>query len=84
MTAATDRLDPVLEHLTARLSEAAYGAALEHGIQGSFLDLQLGIWHHLREVVRREILLLPQHVLPAAIEPPVRRTWSPALAEVLG
>jgi hypothetical protein len=34
--------------LPAELSDAAYQVALEHGFQGSFLDLRLDLWKALR------------------------------------
>jgi hypothetical protein len=39
------------EELLSRLTDAAYRAALRHGIKGSFIDLQLELWQKLREVL---------------------------------
>jgi hypothetical protein len=40
------------EHRVAALVEAAYGAALEQGAGGPFLDLELALWKEFRRVVR--------------------------------
>ena len=45
-------LDPEAEALAARLTRAAYEVALRHGITGPFADLELDLWHELREAVR--------------------------------
>lgn len=45
-------LDRETEALIARLSRAAYDEVLHQGISGSFADLELAIWHQIREVVR--------------------------------
>jgi len=34
----------------ARLTTTAYQVALRHGIKGSFADLELSLWHALRNV----------------------------------
>jgi hypothetical protein len=50
----------VIEHETgreaylARLTTAAYEAALRHGIRGSFADLELSLWRALRAAVQDE------------------------------
>jgi hypothetical protein len=43
---------PTVDHETfvARLATAAYQVALRHGIKGSFVDLELDLWHELRAV----------------------------------
>jgi hypothetical protein len=35
----------------ARLTQAAYGVALRHGVGGSFADLELELWRELTAVV---------------------------------
>jgi hypothetical protein len=40
-----------IEHLLARLTDAAYRVALDQGIQGPFLDFELGLWSALRRVL---------------------------------
>ena len=45
-------LDPEVEAFAARLTRTAYEVALRHGITGPFADLELDLWHELREVVR--------------------------------
>jgi hypothetical protein len=45
---ANRRLDPIGEEHLARLTDAAYRVALQHGLTGSFLDLQLDLWAALR------------------------------------
>lgn len=42
------------EQRVASLARAAYETALSGGIRGSFLDLELGIWNAVRQVVRRQ------------------------------
>ena len=38
----------------ARLTDAVYRVALEHGMTGSFVELQLGIWSAIRNVIKAE------------------------------
>ena len=42
------------EAYLARLTTAAYEAALRHGIRGSFADLELSLWRALRTAVEHE------------------------------
>jgi hypothetical protein len=42
------------QDLLARLTAAAYDVALRQPQKASFLDLQLGIWEALREVLEEE------------------------------
>jgi hypothetical protein len=42
------------EDLIAEITDAAYRAALRHGVRGVFLDLELEIWHSVREVLDAE------------------------------
>jgi hypothetical protein len=42
------------EAYLARLTTAAYQAALRHGIRGSFADLELSLWRALRTAVENE------------------------------
>lgn len=41
------------EDLIARLTLAAYDAALRQGIQGNFNDLQLEIWREIGQVIHQ-------------------------------
>jgi hypothetical protein len=43
------RLD---DRLIAQLAEAAYQTALQHGVQGAFLDVELGIWDGFHAVAK--------------------------------
>lgn len=43
----------VTEDLIARLTLAAYDAALRQGIQGNFTDLQLEIWREIGQVIHQ-------------------------------
>ncbi|MBY0526243.1 MAG: hypothetical protein K2R98_22815 [Gemmataceae bacterium] len=43
----------VSEELLAQLTDAAFRAALEHGVSGSTIQLQLELWTSLRKVVDR-------------------------------
>jgi hypothetical protein len=52
---AEPNFDPPGEAFLARLTAAAYQAALRHGTRGSFLDLQLDIWRALRRALRAEV-----------------------------
>ncbi|MBY0523839.1 MAG: hypothetical protein K2R98_10600 [Gemmataceae bacterium] len=58
---ALDRLasDPVTgwEHRLAVLTRATYEVALEQGIIGPFLELELALWTELRQVVRNNRFL---------------------------
>jgi hypothetical protein len=60
----TDVTDPA-EELLARLTAAAYSVALRHGLKGPFLEVELGLWRALRDVLSEE--LSPVVALP--------RTW---------
>ncbi len=42
------------EEFLAKLTTAAYGVALRHGLRGSFLDAQMEIWFALREILQGE------------------------------
>lgn len=44
------------EAYLARLTTAAYEAALRHGIRGSFADLELSLWRALRDAVLDEVV----------------------------
>ena len=44
--------DQALERLTAEATMAAYSIALRHGAEGSWLDLQLGLWRAMARTVR--------------------------------
>jgi hypothetical protein len=50
--AASNR-DRRLENFAAELTNAAYCIALRHGVGGSWLDLQLGLWRVLAETVKK-------------------------------
>jgi hypothetical protein len=43
------------EELLARLTTAAYSVALRHGLKGPFLDVELALWHELRDVLSEEL-----------------------------
>jgi hypothetical protein len=43
--------DSAHEALLSRLTDAAYRVVLRHGIKGSFIDVQLDLWHQLRAVL---------------------------------
>jgi len=43
------------EKLLAELTDAAYSVAVRHEINGSFLDLELGLRQALRDVLEREV-----------------------------
>jgi hypothetical protein len=45
--------DSLLENFAAELTSAAYCTALRHGMRGSWLDLQLGLWRVLAETVKK-------------------------------
>lgn len=50
--APTPDLTPATEAFVADLARAAYEVALRHGIRGPFAELELSLWHEMREVVR--------------------------------
>jgi hypothetical protein len=45
-----------LESLAASLTDSAYQVILQHGVQGSFVDLELKLWNNLRAKVYRELV----------------------------
>ena len=49
---AHDR-DTRLEALVAKLTEAAYPVALRHGVQGSWVDLELDLWKALGDTLNQ-------------------------------
>lgn len=40
------------DDLPARLTDIAYQALLRHGLRQSFLDIELELWHDIRESFR--------------------------------
>lgn len=48
----TDR-DTFLDAAAAELTSAAYHATLGHGIQGSWIDLELDLWRALSHAVKQ-------------------------------
>jgi hypothetical protein len=40
------------DEFAAQLTDAAYQAALQHGLRGSFLEVELSIWKAVRSVVQ--------------------------------
>lgn len=42
------------EELVAELARAAYQVALQHGLQGPFVDVELAIWRELARVAEIE------------------------------
>jgi hypothetical protein len=58
---------PVLsEEFLARLTSAAYEVLLKHGLKAPFLEVEMGLWRHLRLVLIEESqrALLPPQSLP--------------------
>jgi len=45
--------DTMLVAFAADLTNAAYGVALEHGMGGSWVDLELDLWKALAETVQK-------------------------------
>ena len=45
--------DTFLDTVAAELTSAAYLAALGHGIQGSWIDLELDLWRVLAHAVKQ-------------------------------
>jgi hypothetical protein len=50
--AAAQDWDTLIEALVAELTEAAYPVALRHGVQGSWVDLELDLWKALGQAVK--------------------------------
>jgi hypothetical protein len=71
--AASNR-DSLLENLVAELTSAAYCMALRQGIKGSWLDLQLGLWRGLSEMVHKG-----DRELPPARSAPDFKVWREGL-----
>jgi hypothetical protein len=65
------------EEFLARLTTAAYRAALRHGLKGPFIDVELDIWRELRAVLREE---LTAGNVSAEAEAPPRKPLRPSLA----
>ncbi len=49
---ARDR-DIILENVAAELTEAAYPVALNYGVAGSSIDLELELWRVFVETIKR-------------------------------
>jgi hypothetical protein len=45
--------DTLLDTVAAELTSAAYLAALGHGIQGSWIELELDLWRALTHAVKQ-------------------------------
>ena len=45
--------DALLENFAAELTSAVYPLVLRHGLRGSWLDLELGLWRALAETVQK-------------------------------
>lgn len=58
------QLDAPAEEFLARLTEAAYDVALQHGFAGSFLDVRLDLWSALRGVVAHHVDARPRLYSP--------------------
>jgi len=58
----TLQLDPSVEEFLAELTDAAYRVALQHGIAGTFINVQLGLWSALRGVFARRAAAPEPHV----------------------
>jgi hypothetical protein len=43
----------LVDTLTAKLTEAAYGVALQHERPNSWIDLELALWRAMGDAVRR-------------------------------
>lgn len=56
---AAGNWDSPRENFVAELTSAAYGIALRQGIKGSWLDLQLGLWRVVAEMVQKGDRELP-------------------------
>jgi hypothetical protein len=50
---ATCNRDHQLENIAAELTSAVYLVVLRHGMSGSWLELELGLWKTLAETVKR-------------------------------
>ena len=50
---ATCNWDHQLENIAAELTSAVYLVVLRHGMSGSWLELELGLWKALAETVKR-------------------------------
>src|SRR5260370_4438642 len=49
----------VLENFAAELTSAAYPFALRHGMAGSWINVELGLWRALAETVKKWVLEQP-------------------------
>jgi len=48
----SENQEACLEELAAELTDAAYRVALQHGVAGASVDLELALWHRLGDKVR--------------------------------
>lgn len=53
MVTANAESASISEEFLAELAAAAYGVALRHGIKGPFIEVELDLWHELRDVLTR-------------------------------
>jgi hypothetical protein len=71
---AVSNRDSRRENFVAELTSAAYCLALRQGIKGSWLDLQLGLWRVLAEMVHKG-----DRELPPAGSAPEFKVWREGL-----
>jgi hypothetical protein len=50
---ATCDQDTLLENFAAELTSAVYPIALRHGLRGSWIEVELGLWRALAETVKK-------------------------------
>jgi hypothetical protein len=65
---ATFNPEPLLENIAAELTSAVYPVVLRHGLRGSWLDLELGLWRALAETVENWARQAPRHGSPDELE----------------
>ena len=55
--------DTLLANVAAELTNAAYPIALRHGIEGSWVDLELELWRVLAETVKKWEAEITEHFI---------------------
>jgi hypothetical protein len=60
--ATTPDLDGLLDTLAAELTDAVYPVALQHGQAGSWVDLELDLWHAVAHTVKHRARKLLEQV----------------------
>jgi hypothetical protein len=53
MCAVLSTSDKLVDEYAAELAEAAYPVVLKHGVRGTSVDVELGVWRAIRDVLQK-------------------------------